>query len=477
MAMLSAPLPRSVNQDGQFRRIRSDAQIGNVRSIQHKAADLIEGLGAKTRVGELRASFGGLDVSEIVALPKAERAAAVQKHLAALGLGNKAAEAAMTAALFGSLGDKILAGDSYYVEIGGKKLDRQLLESFILSLPGGVSAADAKGKIVPEMIDGKGMTAAETETYLFAMRHLPVTDKALREVLIPALRDATGAPVMHLGPGQQGFDFTQLYDHLEKNGRLQDLYSAKADMSSADMLNMWENKITLEDLNKHLEHALAPKSLGDLKQQFGAEEVKGVQDWLKAEGDTAALKKLAGGKMSPGELQNLIYGSWQMANTPYDPHYEAKYAPMPITAAGPSPAAKALNGSGPVIGGVNPPAGANAALNAFLSGLEKQIGAHDWKGLLKAFNAENRKTQLELGVTSDAQYIAEGLGLHMVDNALPGDVTSFASLEQIKSVKLGREAGAGEISGVATLADGSERAINIFVTAKGKGFEITPAVG
>lgn len=457
MAMVSAQLPRSVNQDGQFRRIRSDAQIGNVRSIQHKAADLIEGLGAKTRVGELRASFGGLDVSEIVALPKAERAAAVQEHLAALGLGNKAAEAAMTAALFGSLGDKILAGDSYYVEIGGKKLDRQLLESFILSLPGGVSAADAKGKIVPEMIDGKGMTAAETETYLFAMRHLPVTDKALREVLIPALRDATGAPVIHLGPGQQGFDFTQLYDHLEKNGRLQDLYSAKADMSSADMLNMWENKITLEDLNKHLEHALAPKSLADLKQQFGAEEVKGVQDWLKAEGDTASLKKLAGGKMSPGELQNLIYGSWQMANTPYDPHYEAKYAPMPITAAGPSPAAKALDG--------------------FLSGLEKQIAAHDWKGLLKAFNAENRKTQLEVGVTSDAQYIAEGLGLNMVGNSLPGDVTSFASLEQIKSVKLEREAGAGEISGVATLADGSERAINIFVTAKGKGFEITPAVG
>ncbi len=458
MAIVSAHLPRSVNQDGQFRRIRSDAQIGKVRSIQHKAKDLIEGLGAKTRVGELRASFGGLDVSEIVALPKAERAAAVHKHLAALGLGNKAAEAAMTAALFGSLGDKIIAGDSYYVEIGGKKLDRQLLESFILSLPGGVSAADAKGKIVPEMIDGQGMTAAETETYLFAMRHLPVTDKALREVLIPALRDATGAPVIHLGPGKQGFDFTQLYDHLEKHGRLQDLYSAKADMSSADMLNMWENKISLEDLNQHLESALQPKSLGDLKQQFGAEEVKGVQDWLKAEGDTAALKKLAGGKMSAGELQNLIYGSWQMANTPYDPHYEAKYAPMPITAVGPSPAAKALDG--------------------FLGGLEIEIGAHDWKGLLKAFNAENRQTQLELGVTSDAQYIAEGLGLQMVGNTLPGDVTSFASLDQIKSVKLGRELGAsGEISGVATLADGSERAISLFVGAKGQGFEITPAVG
>lgn len=458
MAIVSSHLPRSVNQDGQFRRIRSDAQIGKVRSIQHKAADLIEGLGAKTRVGELRASFGGLDVSEIVALPKAERAAAVQKHLAALGLGNKAAEAAMTAALFGSLGDKIIAGDSYYVEIGGKKLDRQLLQSFLLSLPGGVSAADAKGTIVPEMIDGKGMTAAETETYLFAMRHLPVTDKALREVLIPALRDATGAPVIHLGPGQQGFDFTQLYDHLEKHGRLQDLYSAKADMSSADMLNMWENKITLDDLNAHLEKALAPKSLADLQQQFGAEEIKGVQGWLKAEGDTAALKKLAGGKMSAGELQNLIYGSWQMANTPYDPHYEAKYAPMPITAVGPSPAAKALDG--------------------FLASLEKEIGAHDWKGLLKAFNPENRQTQLELGVTSDAQYIAEGIGLHLVGNTLPGDVTSFASLDQIKSVKLGRELGAsGEISGVATLADGSERAISLFVSAKGKGFEITPAVG
>lgn len=81
-------------------------------------------------------------------------------------------------------------------------------------------------------------------------------------------------------------------------------------------------------------------------------------------------------------------------------------------------------------------------------------------------------------MTSDAQYIAEGLGLQMVGNTLPGDVTSFASLDQIKSVKLGRELGAsGEISGVATLADGSERAISLFVGAKGQGFEITPAVG
>ncbi len=452
---------RTQNDDGQFRRIRSDAQIGNVRSIQESAPDLIVGLGAQTPVGELRSAFGGKDVSEIVALPKAQRAAAVQQRLAALGLDNHAATAVMTAALLGGLGDKIVASDSYYVQIGGKKLDRGLLEGFIASLAGPkdhvVSAQEAAAKIVPEMIDGKGMTAVETSTYLFAMQHLPVSDKALREVLIPALREATGAPVIHLGAGKQGFDFTQLYDHLQKTGRLQDLYAAKAEMSSADMLGMWDNKLTLEDLNKHLEASLQPKSFAALKTQFGADEVKSVQDWLKADGDTASLKKLAGGKMSAGELQNLIYGSWQMENTPYDAHYQAKFAPMPITATGVSPAAQALS--------------------AFSAGLEKGIEAHDWKGLAKHFNVENRATQKELGI-GDAQYLAEGLGLHMVDNSLPGDITKFSALDQIASVKLERTQDAeGNLRGVATLKDGSQLDVSIPVVSKGKGFEITPAVG
>lgn len=452
---------RTQNDDGQFRRIRADAQIGNVRTIKESAPDLIVGLGAQTPVAELRAAFGGKDVSEIVSLPKAQRAAAVQQRLAALGLDNNAATAVMTAALLGGLGDKIVAGDSYYVQIGGKKLDRELLQSFIASLAGPqdhvVSANEAAKKIVPEMIDGQGMTATETSTYLFAMQHLPVSDKAVREALVPALREATGAPVIHLGEGKQGFDFTQLYDHLQKTGRLQDLYSAKAEMSSADMLGMWDNKLTLEALNEHLEASLKPKSFAALEAQFGADEVKSVLSWLKAEGDTASLKKLAGGKMSAGELQNLIYGSWQMENTPYDAHYQAKFEPMPVTASGPSAAAKALG--------------------EFVSGLEKSIEAHDWKGLAKHFNVENRATQKELGI-GDAQYLAEGLGLHMVDNSLPGDITQFSALDQIASVTLHREKdGDGNIRGVATLKDGSELAVSIPVSSKGKGFEITPAVG
>jgi len=454
--IVSNPGIRTRNDDGQIRKLRSDAQIGNVRSIKEHAPDLITGMGAKTEVGELRSQFGGKDVGEIVHLPKAQRAVVIQQRLAALGLDNKAAEAVMTAALMGGLGDKVVSGDSYYVQIGGKKLDRELLEGFVLSLKGNVvSADDAKKKIVPEMIDGGGMTATETATYLFAMQHLPVTDKALREQLIPALREATGSPVKHLGPNEAGFDFMELYDHLQTHGRLQDLYAAKTDMSSAEMLAMWDNGITLADLDKHLESALAPKSMAGLKDTFGAEEVKNVQSWLKSEGDTKTLKRLAGGKISAGEMQNLIYGSWQMENTPYDASYKAKFEPMPITAASP-----------------------HKALGAFVSGLEKSIESHDWKGLMKAFNAENRAGQKEIGVTSDAQYIAEGLGLHMVDNTLPGDIQKFSSLNNIASVKLGKELDAGgEITGTATLKDGSKLNVNIYVVPKGAGFEIEPAVG
>lgn len=452
---------RTHNDDGQIRRLRADAHIGNVASIQAKAPDLITALGPQTPVGELRAAFGGKDVSEILSLPKAQRAAAVQQRLAALGLDNNAATAVMTAALLGGLGDKITNSDAYYVQIGGQKLDRGLLDGFLASLAGPkdhvVSAHEAKTKIVPEMIDGKGMTAVETTTYLFALKHLPVSDKAVREALVPALREATGAPVIALGEGQQGFDFTALYDHLQTHGRLQDLYSAKAEMSSADLLGMWDNKLTLEALNEHLEASLQPKPFAALKTQFGADAVKDVQAWLKSEGDTASLKKLAGGKMSAGELQNLIYGSWQMENTPYDAHYEAKFQPMPITASGPSPLLKAIAG--------------------FSKQLESSIEAHDWKGLLKSFNGENREIQKGLGI-GDAQYIAEGLGLHMVDNSLPGDITKLATLNQIASVKLQREPNLqGELTGVVTLKNGSELAVNIPFEAKGKGFEITPAVG
>lgn len=452
---------RTQNDDGQIRRIRGDAQIGNVKSIQQSAPDLIEGMGPKTLVKELRAAFGGKDVSEIVALPKAQRAVAIEQRLQAMGLDNNAAKAVMTAALLGSLGDKIAGQDSYYITIGGKKMDRALLEGFVQSLMGAkdnvVSAKEAKSAIVPEMLDGKGMTAIETETYMFALQHFPITEKAVREALVPALREATGSPVQHIGDGQVGYEFTELYSHLQTHGRLQDLYAAKAEMSQADMLNMWDNKISLQDLNGFLEKATQPKTLKALKEQFGADEVQGVQTWLKSEGDTVTLKRLAGGKMSAGELQNLIYGSWQMENTPYDPHYKADYAPIPITKTKPS--------------------GAEKALAKFVDGLESQINAHDWKGLMKSFNAENRATQKELGV-GDAQYIAEGLGLHMVDNSLPGDITKMSALNQIKSVTLHREGSLdGEIKGVATLKDGSELAVSIPVSAKGKGFEITPAVG
>lgn len=434
------------------RRIRNDALIGNVEVIQKKAPDLIKTLGPEASVGDLRAAFGGKDIAEILALPKTQRAAAVEAHMAQLGVDNKAAKASVTGAL---LADRVSKGKDYYVQLGGKKLDRGLLLAFVASTSGKngpVSAGDAATKIVPEMIDGNGMTSIETATYLFAMQHFKVTDKAVREKLIPALRTATGAPVKQLKDGQQGFDFMELYDHLEKTGRLADLYSAKTDMSDAEMLAMWDNGISLQDLNAHLESALEGKSAAKLKAQFGS-DFDAVQTWLKQKGDKATLKRLAEGKVSAGELQNLIYGSWKMENTPFDPNYKATFEPFPTTHA-PMTEAK------------------------FLDGIVAAVGAHDWKSLLGMFDPLNRETQRGIGVTSDAQYIAEGLGLHMVDNSLPGDITKQKTLDQIQYVTLHKpDPSVNAFAGTATLKDGTVLNVSFGYEQTKSGFQITPAVG
>ncbi|MCC7383227.1 MAG: hypothetical protein IT384_15430 [Deltaproteobacteria bacterium] len=432
--------------------------IGELKTLQARAPEIIQSLGADFPVGELRQIFGGLNVSQIASLPASQRHQFIDHFLTEVGLGNAAGKGSILSALYGRLGARVMSGSDYYVQIGGAQYDREILQGFIRSVAGPkdhlVSAKDARLFIVPPMVDGQGLTPTEASTYLFGLRHFKATDKAVREELVVALRKATGMPVKALGEGKQGFDFGELYDHLDKNGRLADLYSAKTDMKPEEMMQMWDHGITLEQLNDHLKASYEPKSLAALTKDFGAEAIAEVRTWLAQQKDTKTLKRLASGQVSAGELQNLIYGSWQMANTPYDPSLKPVYVPIPVTAA------KA------------------PTLDGFLGDVEGAVAKHDWSTLLSYFDPANRETQKSIGVESDAQYLAEGLGLHTVGNSLPGDITSFDTLAQISSVSFERvPTAAGEIKGTATLKGGQTLEASLFVGEKGKGFQVTPAVG
>lgn len=448
--------------DGRFRKIRADAHIGNVATLQQKAGDVIERLGARTTVGELRVAFGGRDVGEIAALPKHVRALHVERYLQKLGLGNQAAKAAMTAALFGKLGERVISGKSYDVQINGQKYDREILKGFVQATAGPdriTSAAEMRTGIIPAFEDGGVLTDKELKSVMFGLRHFPTTGKAVRDELVPALRGMTGAPVKQLEDGQVGFDFMQLYDYMETSGRFADLYAAKADMSDADLVNMWDNGISVEQLNQHLENALKPASEETLAGKFGSAAMSEVKDWLRDRGDQATIQRIEGGQVSPGELQNLIYGSWQIPNTPYDPDYKAEFHAVPTKLRVERP---------------NP----EKVMDQFLGKVEQSIQQHDWAGLMKLIDPANRDIQRQIGVTSDAQYLKEAIGFHMVNNRLPGEVTSFDGLDQIADVSLSREAqGYGRFSGTATLANGEQRQVNIYVEQTPRGPVISPAVG
>lgn len=332
-----------LHHEVRSRRIRSDAQIGNVRTLKAKAPDLITRLGPRITVGTLREIFGRRSVTEIAEMPREQRAVFVESYFRDQGLPNSAARAALTAALFGALGDRVLSGAAYYVQIGGQKYDRKILQAFLRAVADEknpvVSANDAKESIVPAIADARVVTPVETESYLFCLQHFKTTGKATREQLVPMLRALTGDPVKVIENGAQGFDFGELYDHLQQSGRLSDLYSAKADMTREDMIRMWDHGISLEALNAHLKTALEPKTEAELGEKFGRDQFDQVVAWLREQGNEAALQRLSNGEVSPGEFQNLIYGSWKIAGTPYDPDYRAKYRPFPVTPRAARPAA------------------------------------------------------------------------------------------------------------------------------------------
>jgi hypothetical protein len=110
------------------------------------------------------------------------------------------------------------------------------------------------------------------------------------------------------------------------------------------------------------------------------------------------------------------------------------------------------------------------------------VNAKDWKGFTEMCDPANVKGQKELGV-GQYQYVAEALGLHMVDNTLPGDIKKKATLDQVEKLTLGRPSGPdanGEVSftGTATLKNGDKLKVSIDGHSRPDGnFWITPPVG
>lgn len=110
------------------------------------------------------------------------------------------------------------------------------------------------------------------------------------------------------------------------------------------------------------------------------------------------------------------------------------------------------------------------------------VNNKDWKGFMELCDPENVKGQKELGV-NQWQYIAEALGLHMVDNNLPGDVRKKATLDQLDHITLKRAPAADangtlDFKGTATLKNGEKRNVEILGTARPGGtFWVSPAVG
>jgi hypothetical protein len=114
--------------------------------------------------------------------------------------------------------------------------------------------------------------------------------------------------------------------------------------------------------------------------------------------------------------------------------------------------------------------------------LLEAVNTQDWKGFIELADPSNVKGQKEMGI-GQYQYIAEALGLHMVDNTLKGDITKKATLEQVSKITLQRAgepdaSGAVSFTGTATLKNGEKLKVNIDAHNRPDGtFWLTPAVG
>ncbi|MBI5510563.1 MAG: hypothetical protein HY903_17540 [Deltaproteobacteria bacterium] len=230
-----------------------------------------------------------------------------------------------------SVTSKSISDKGYYAVADGDKMDKALLKAIIQSTEGKranpVSQSEVHKRIAPKLEDGGKLTEVEGNTLLWARRHTkwtPAADLALAKVVQKLKPDAM---ILAFGGLAKPGDFGRLYDKLETTGRLADLYAVKAEMSSAELSKLWDKGMSLQDLNAKLKAALSPAPLARLKTVFAAWDFDKVLQAMTP----ADRSRAESGKMSVGEFQNQIYGSWEKEDptlagkTPFDPSYKAKF--------------------------------------------------------------------------------------------------------------------------------------------------------
>ena len=123
-------------------------------------------------------------------------------------------------------------------------------------------------------------------------------------------------------------------------------------------------------------------------------------------------------------------------------------------------------------------------LEDFLQRLTAAVERHDWRMVLTLFQGSNFKGQTEIGI-DQPQYIAEGLGLHMLGNSLTkeNERIEFANLNGIERIELTGMTGPDSqslltVTGHVLLRDGTRLKVEIPLhrTETG-GYELEPAVG
>ena len=122
-------------------------------------------------------------------------------------------------------------------------------------------------------------------------------------------------------------------------------------------------------------------------------------------------------------------------------------------------------------------------LNEFLSALKIEIEQHDWKAVTKRADPVHYNTKVfDVGL-SKAQYIAELLGLHAVNNNINQDETTELNYEDLNRIKeiiitsTQKNAKLVTVRGVVILKDGHKLNLHIELTEFAGSYLLTGAVG
>lgn len=121
-------------------------------------------------------------------------------------------------------------------------------------------------------------------------------------------------------------------------------------------------------------------------------------------------------------------------------------------------------------------------LNSFLEDVREAVETHAWEDLLEAADDEHHRLQVvEMGM-SEPQYLAELLGLHMVDNDIgDGEAIEWEHLDGIETLRFDelddRAPRAWVVRGYTVLADGRRLDVQADVVQRNGRYQLRGGVG